>query len=157
MNILFLDLKAQYKTIKPEIDQAIKKVIKNQIFVLGPQLKAFEKEFAKYLGIKYAVGVNSGTDALILSLRSLGIGKGDEVITPANSFIATTAAIVQTGAKPVLVDCNKDTYQIDIKEVEKKITKKTKAILPIHLYGAPAEIDKLQELAKKYNRKINKI
>lgn len=150
MNISFLDLKAQYKTIKPEIDQAIKKVIKNQIFVLGPELKAFEKEFAKYLGIKYAVGVNSGTDALILSLLSLGIGKGDEVITPANSFIATTAAIVLTGAKPVLVDCKQDTYQIDIKQVEEAITKKTKAILTTHLYGAPAEIDKLQKLAKKY-------
>lgn len=149
MNIPFLNLKAQYKTIKPEIDEAIKRVVNSQIFVLGSELEAFEKEFAKYLGIKYAVGVNSGTDALILSLLSLGMGKGDEVITSANSFVATTAAIIQVGAKPILVDCDKDTYQIDINQVQKSITKKTKAILPVHLYGAPVEIDKLQKIAKK--------
>jgi len=149
VNIPFLNLKAQYKTIKPEIDEAIKRVVNSQIFVLGSELEAFEKEFAKYLGIKYAVGVNSGTDALILSLLSLGMGKGDEVITSANSFVATTAAIIQVGAKPILVDCDKDTYQIDINQVQKSITKKTKAILPVHLYGAPVEIDKLQKIAKK--------
>lgn len=149
MNIPFLDLKAQYKSIKPEIDEAVKRVIDSQYFVLGSELEAFEKEFAKYLRIKYVVGVNSGTDGLILALLSLGIGKGDEVITLANSFIATTTAIVQVGAKPVLVDCDSDTYQINVKQVEEKITKKTKVILPIHLYGAPAEIDKLKKIAKK--------
>lgn len=149
MNIPFLDLKSQHKTIKSEIDEAIKRVINSQIFVLGSELEAFEKEFAKYLGIKYVVGVNSGTDALILSLLSLGIGKGDEVITPANSFVATTAAVVSVGAKPILVDCDRDTYQIDINQVQKSITKKTKAILPVHLYGAPAQVNKLQKIAKK--------
>jgi dTDP-4-amino-4,6-dideoxygalactose transaminase len=149
VNIPFLDLKSQHKTIKSEIDEAIKRVINSQIFVLGSELEAFEKEFAKYLGIKYVVGVNSGTDALILSLLSLGIGKGDEVITPANSFVATTAAVVSVGAKPILVDCDRDTYQIDINQVQKSITKKTKAILPVHLYGAPAQVNKLQKIAKK--------
>lgn len=149
MNVPFLDLKTQYKNIKSEIDAAIKKVVDSQHFILGSELEAFENEFAKYLGVKYVVGVNSGTDGIILALLSLGIGKGDEVITPANSFIATTAAIVQTGAKPVLVDCDPDTYQIDVEQVEKAITKKTKAILPVHLHGAPAEIDKLQEIAKR--------
>jgi dTDP-4-amino-4,6-dideoxygalactose transaminase len=149
VNIPFLDLKSQYKTIAPKIDEAIKRVINSQIFVLGSELEAFEKEFARYLGIKYAVGVNSGTDALILSLLSLGISKGDEVITPANSFVATTAAIVQVGAKPILVDCDKDTYQIDINQVQASLTKKTKEILPVHLYGAPVQIDKLQKIAKK--------
>jgi len=149
MNIPFLDLKAQYKNIKPEIDVAIKRVVDSQHFVLGQELEAFENEFAKYLGVKYVVGVNSGTDGLILALLSLGIGKGGEVITPANSFIATTTAIVQVGARPVIVDCDPDTYQIDVKQTEKAITKKTKAILPVHLYGAPAEIDKLCEIAKR--------
>lgn len=151
MKIPFVNLKAQYKNIKPEIDKAIKRVVTTQAFILGKELEAFEKEFAKYLGVKHAVGVNSGTDGLILSLLALGIGKGDEVITPANSFVATTTAIVQVGAKPVLVDCDPNTYQIDVAQVEKKITKKTKAILPVHLYGAPCEIDKLQEIAKKNN------
>lgn len=150
MNIPFLDLKAQYKSIKPEIDEAVKRVIDSQYFVLGSELEAFEKEFAKYLGVKYVIGVNSGTDGLILALLSLDIGKGDEVIAPANSFIATTNAIVQIGAKPILVDCNPYTYQIDIKRVEEAITKITKAILPVHLYGAPSEIDKLKKVAKRY-------
>ena len=147
----FLDLKAQYKSIKSEINKAIGRVLESQHFVLGSELEEFEKEFADYIGVKYAVGVNSGTDGLILALISLGVGKGDEVITPANSFIATTSAIVQAGATPVLVDCDPDTYQIDIKQVEKKITKKTKAIIPVHLYGAPARIDELVRISRKHN------
>lgn len=150
MIIPFLDLKAQYKSIKAEVDTAIKEVVESQHFVLGPKAEEFEGEFAKYLGVKYAVGVSTGTDALVLALLALGIGKGDEVITPANSFVATTAAIVWAGATPVLVDCNPDTYEIDVNQVEKKINKKTKAILPVHLYGAPAEIDKLQTIANKH-------
>ena len=150
MKINFVDLKSQYKTIKPEIDKAIKKVVDSQRFILGPQLEAFEKEFAEYLGVKYVVGVGSGTDALILAMLCLGLKNGDEVITPANSFIATTTAIVQVGAKPVFVDCDSETYQIDINQVEKKINKKTKAILPVHLYGAPVEIKRLQVIANKH-------
>ncbi len=150
MNVPFLNLKEQYKSIKPEIDIAIRRVVDSQNFVLGKELESFEKEFSSYLGIKYAIGVNSGTDGLVLALLSLRIGTGDEVITPANSFIATTLAITQVGAKPVFVDCDPDTYQIDIKQVEEKINKKTKAILPVHLYGAPCEIGELKKIAKKY-------
>ena len=151
MKIPFLDIKRQYKNIRPEIDDAIKKVIFSQFFVLGSELEAFEKEFANYIGSKYCVGVNSGTDALILALLSLGIGKDDEVITPVNTFIATATAITYTGAIPVFVDCDPLTYEIDIKQVEKAITKKTKVIMPVHLYGAPVEIDRLQIIAKKHN------
>ena len=149
MEIPFLDLKSQYKSIQPEIDSAIKRVLDGQFFVLGPELEFFEKEFAEYLGSKYCVGVNSGTDALILSLLALGVGKGDEVITPVNTFIATATAITYTGAIPVFVDCDPLTYEIDIKQLEKAITKKTKVILPVHLYGAPADIEKIKEIAKK--------
>jgi dTDP-4-amino-4,6-dideoxygalactose transaminase len=148
MTVKFLDLQKQYRSIKTEIDEAIEKVLNSQSFVLGTELEAFEKEFASYIGIKYAVGVNSGTDGLILSLLALGIGSGDEVITPVNSFIATSLAITHVGAKPVFVDCDPDTYQIDVSKVEKNINKKTKAILPVHLYGAPCEIDKIKTLAK---------
>lgn len=150
MIIPFLDLKAQYQTIKPEIDDAIARVIQSQSFILGKELEEFEKEFANYLGIQYVVGVNSGTDGLILSLMSLGIGEGDEVITQPNSFIATTTAITQVGAIPVFVDCDSDTYQIDVNKIEEKINVKTKAILPVHLFGAPCEIDKIKEIARKH-------
>lgn len=149
MNISFVDLKSQYKSIEPEINVAIKRVVASQDFILGSELEAFEKEFAKYLGVRYVVGVNSGTDGLILSLLALGIGRGDEVITPANSYVATTTAIVFVGAKPILVDCDPNTYQVDVKKVEEAITKKTKAILPVHLYGAPAQLDKLREVSKR--------
>lgn len=151
MNIPFLDLKKQYKDIQEEVDTAISRVVKRQVFILGEELEAFEKEFASYLGCKYVVGVGSGTEGLILSLMALGIGKGDEVITPVNSFIATTIAITQVGATPIFVDCYSDTYQINVEQVREKITKKTKAILPVHLYGAPCEIMKLQKIAKESN------
>lgn len=149
MNIPFLSLHSQYKHIKQEIDRAVKRVIDRQYFILGEELTAFEQEFALYLGAKYVVGVGSGTDALILSLRALGIGKGDEVITQPNSFIATTLAITEIGATPVFVDVDPNTYQIDVNQIEAKITKKTKAILPVHLYGAPCEINHIVEIAKK--------
>lgn len=151
MIVPFLDLKPQYESIKEEIDSAISGVVSSQHFILGSELEAFEEEFAAYLGVKYVVGVNSGTDALILSLLALGIGKGDEVITPVNSFIATTMAIIQTGATPIFVDCDRDTYQIDAQRVEEKISKKTKAILPVHLYGAPFDVGKVKEIAEKNN------
>ncbi|CAN5127555.1 DegT/DnrJ/EryC1/StrS family aminotransferase [soil metagenome] len=150
MNIPFVNLKFQYKFIKPSIDAAIRRVVLSQDFILGSELDSFEKEFATYLGVNYVVGVNSGTDGLVLALLALGIGKGDEVITPANSYVATTTAIVFVGAKPILVDCDPDTYQIDVKKVEKAVTKKTKAILPVHLYGSPAELDQLQTIANRY-------
>lgn len=148
MKIAFLDLKRQYKSIKKEIDTAVKGVIDRQYFILGEELKNFESEFSEYLKVKYTVGVNSGTDGLILALRALGIGKGDEVITQTNSFIATTLAITELGAAPVLVDVNPDDYQIDINQVKKAITKKTKAILPVHLYGNLCDIHELKKIAK---------
>lgn len=150
MDIKFLDFDRQYKTLSKEIDKVIAGVLKRQVFILGSEVEAFEKEFAKYLGVKYVVGLNSGTDALEFCLRALDIKEGDEVITPANSFVATSLAISYVGAKPVLVDCDPDTYQVSVADIEKKITKKTKAILPVHLYGAPCEIDKIIKIAKKH-------
>lgn len=149
MNIPFLDLHRQYTGIKSEIDEAVKRVIEKQYFILGEEIDSLEKEFAEYLGVNHVLGVGSGTDALILALRALNIGKGDEVITQPNSFIATTLAITELGAKPVFVDVDPNTYQIDIDQIQSKITKNTKAILPVHLYGAPCDIEKIMQIAKK--------
>ncbi len=151
MKIPFLDLKVQYYSIKPEIDAAIQKTLENSTFILGPDIEEFEKEFAAFCNAKYAVAVNSGTAALHLALLSLGIGKDDEVITVPNTFIATAEAISHCGAKPVFCDINKDTYNIDENLIEEKITNKTKAIIPVHLYGNPSNMDKINEIAKKYN------
>lgn len=148
-HIPFLDLQRQYKKIRPEINQAIQRVFRRQFFILGEELAQFEKEFAAYLGIRYTVGVASGTDGLMLALWALDIGKGDEIITHANGYVATAIAISRVGAAPILVDCDPDTYQIDTRQVEKRITKKTKAILAIHLYGAPFNVNTLQKIAKK--------
>lgn len=151
MQVPFLDLKRQYLRIQSEIDEAIRRVVASQFFILGPELTAFEEALAGFLGIKYAVGVASGTDALILALRALDIGPGDEVITTPFTFVATTLAITEVGATPVFVDIDPDTYQIDVNLIADKITSKTKAILPVHLYGAPSEIEKLAALAAKHN------
>lgn len=120
MKIKFLDLQRQYKEIESQVTEAILSVVKRQSFILGEKVELFENEFANYLGAKYFVGVGSGTDGLYLSLWALGIGKGDEVITPVNSFIATTLAITQLGATPVFVDADPNTYQISVKDVQKK-------------------------------------
>ena len=118
-------------------------------FTLGKELQKFEKSFAKLIGTKYAVGVNSGTDAIKLSLKALGIKSGDEVITAANTFVATVGAITEIGAKPVFVDCN-DTFCINVDQLEKKITKKTKAIVPVHFTGYMTDMPKLMKISKKY-------
>lgn len=154
MPIPLVDLKAQYRAIKKEIDRAIFEAIKNTNFILGENVQKFEKEFAKFCKVKYAIGVGNGTDALYLALRVLGIKTGDEVITPPNTFIATVEAITLNGAKPVFVDINPETYNIDITKIEKAITKKTKAIVPVHLYGQPADIGPILKIAKKYNLKV---
>src|SRR3989344_4228128 len=151
MIINFVDLKKQYKTIKKEIDHAIKNVLTSAHFVLGEECTEFEKEFARFVGTKYAVGLGNGLSALELGMRALGIGEGDEVITPVNSYIASTEAIYFVGAKPVLVDCLEDTFNIDVDKAEKLITKKTKAIMPVHLYGQVTDMEKILKLAKKYN------
>lgn len=149
MAIEFVDLRRQYSTIKKEIHKAISRVLSNQFFVLGEDLERFEKAFASYLNISYVVGVDNGTDGLNLTMDVLGIGKGDEVITPVNSYISTTFCITNAGAKPVFVDVDPQTHQLDIEQVKKKITKKTRAILPVHLYGAPCDIEALIKLCKK--------
>ncbi len=154
MNIPLVDLKAQYKAIKSEIDQAVAQVIESGGFILGSEVKAFEEELAAYLGVKYAVGVASGTDALHLALLACGIKAGDEVITTPFTFVATAESIARCGALPVFVDINPRTYNIDPRKIEPKINKRTKAILPVHLYGEPADMGPVLELAKKYNLRL---
>ncbi len=154
MNIQLVDLKAQYETIKDEIDSAIKEVLAETAFIGGQRLKKFEEAFARFCSVKHCVGVGNGTDALFIALKTLGIGAGDEVITVANSFIATSEAITQTGARVVFVDIDPRTYNIDTNKIEEKITSQTKAIIPVHLYGQPADMDPIIALAKKYNLKI---
>lgn len=152
--IVFVDLKRQYGSIKNDIDQAISKVLNSAQFILGEECARFEEEFAKFVGTKFAVGVGSGFSALELGLRALEIGPGDEVITPANSFIASSSCISFVGAKPVLVDCREDTFNIDAEKAERLITKRTKAIIPVHFYGQVADMEEVRRLAKKHNLKI---
>lgn len=154
MRVSFVDLKRQYKKIKNEIDNAIFKVVNDGDFILGKELEAFEKEFASYCSSKFCAGVNSGTSALHFALTALGIGNGNEVILPANTFIATALAVSYTGAKPVLADIDRESYNIDSTKIKEKITKKTKAIVPVHLYGQTADMDPILELAKKYNLRV---
>ena len=149
--IKFVDLKAQYNSIKEGIDDAIQEVLDSTTFILGEQLKNFEKEFADFCSAKYCAGLNSGTSALHLALVAKGIGKGDEVVTTPNTYFATCEAISYTGAIPKLVDIEQDTFNMDPKKLEKAITPKTKAIIPVDLYGQPAEIKQIMEIAKKNN------
>ncbi|MEW6008944.1 MAG: DegT/DnrJ/EryC1/StrS family aminotransferase [Candidatus Omnitrophota bacterium] len=154
MKVPFVDLGVQHRQIKKEINQAINRVIKRGDFILGEELEKFEKEFAQFSNSSYAVGVSSGTDALFLALMSLGIGKGDEVIVPAFTYIATALAVSYSQAKPVFVDIEEDTYNIDVRKIEKAITKFTKAIIPVHLFGQPANMPEILKIAKKYNLKV---
>lgn len=150
----FVDLKTQYLALKKEIDPAIHKVMAKADFILGQEVELFEKEFSHFSGAVYGIGVASGTEALYLSLLALGIGSGDEVITAANTFVATVLPISYTGARPVLVDIDKETYNIDIALIRKAITRKTKAIIPVHLYGQPLDMDPIMKIAKEYNLKV---
>jgi len=154
MNIPFVDLKSQYASIKDEIDAAMADVLVNTAFVGGPFLKKFEDAFAQYCGTKHCVGVGNGTDAIFLALKALGIGEGHEVITAANSFIATSEAITMARANVVFVDIDPSTYNMDVNQIESKITPRTKAIIPVHLYGQPVDMDPISEIAKKHNLKI---
>jgi dTDP-4-amino-4,6-dideoxygalactose transaminase len=149
--IPFVDLKAQYHSIKPEIDAAIAGVLESSQFVLGPEVTAFEAEFAAYGGVKHAIGVNSGTSALHLALLAAGIGPGDEVITVTFTFVATAAAIGYTGATPVFVDIDPRSFTMDVSQIERAITPRTKAILPVHLYGQMADMDPILEIARRHN------
>ena len=149
-NIPFVDLKPQYNQLKQDINDVISQVIGRTAFILGDELDEFEQAFANYCGVKYAVGVGSGTAALDLIIRAYGIGPGDEVITTSNTFIATALAISSAGAKPVFVDIDPNTYNMDPEKVEEVITRQTKAILPVHLYGQPADMDPILELADQH-------
>lgn len=151
MNIKFLDLNAQYYQIKDEIDRAIAEVIESSSFILGPAVARFEENFAGFCGCKFTVAVNSGTTALSLTMKALGIGPGDEVITAANTFIATVAAIIETGATPVLIDIDPITRNINPDLVETVISQKTKAIIPVHLYGSMADMARIMPIADKRN------
>ncbi|MEF3255558.1 MAG: DegT/DnrJ/EryC1/StrS family aminotransferase [Deferribacterales bacterium] len=152
--IPMLDIKRELNIIGDEIKEEINKSLHATQFILGPNVKEFEEKAAKYLGCKYAVGVASGTDALHIALKAIGIKEDDEVITTPFTFIATAEAIVYCGGKPVFVDVDEKTMNIDVNKIEEKITSKTKAIIPVHLFGNPCEMDKIKDIAKKYNLKI---
>ena len=149
-----VDLKTQYLAIKEEIDSAVLGVIQSSAFILGRHGKALEQEIAAYHGVRHAIGVASGTDALHLALIAAGVGRGDEVITTPFTFIATAEAVSYVGGVPVFVDIEPDTFNIDPAQVKKKITKKTRAILPVHLYGHPAEMDIITEIAREHDLKV---
>lgn len=151
MIVPFVDLKNQYQDIAPEINAAISSVFKKSSFILGENVLKFEEEFCQYLGGGYAITVNSGTDALYLSLLACGITSGDEVITVSHTFIATYLAVIHVGASPIFVDIDPSTFNINTNKIEEKITKKTKAIIPVHLYGHPGDMNQIAKLAKKYN------
>ncbi len=147
----FLDLRAGYLELKPELDEAVARVLNSGWFLLGEELEAFESEYATYLGVKYCVGVGNGLEALHLSLRALGVGPGDEVLVPSNTYIATWLAVSYAGAIPVPVEPNERTYNLDPGKLEAAITNRTKGILPVHLYGQPADMDPILKLANKNN------
>jgi dTDP-4-amino-4,6-dideoxygalactose transaminase len=151
VKVPFVDLKAQYQSIKNEVQTAITNVVEESAFIGGKHVEAFEKDFAALCGVRHAVGVSSGTSALHLALVGLGVGPGDEVITAANTFIATTEAISHAGAKFTLVDMNSANYEIDVSKIETAITPRTKAIIPVHLYGQMAEMDVILDIARKHN------
>lgn len=152
--IPMVDLKRQYHALKTEIDAALADVLEQTQFILGPNVSQLEKEVAAYHGLPYAVGVANGTDALLLALRACGINAGDEVITTPFTFIATAEIIAQLGAQPVFVDIRPDTFTIDSRLIEEKITKKTKAIIPVHLFGQAADMKTIMEIAGRYKLKV---
>jgi dTDP-4-amino-4,6-dideoxygalactose transaminase len=154
MHIPFVDLKSQYLSLKQEFDEAVLKVLSETAFISGKYAKAFEEQFAGYLGAEHCVAVGNGTDALEIGLQAIGIRDGDEVLVPANTFFATAEAVGNIGATAVFVDIDAQTYNIDAARAEEKITPRTKAIIPVHLYGLPAEMDSIMALAKKHGLKI---
>lgn len=151
MSVPFLDLQAQYQSIKPKVSAAMQEVLDTSSYVLGPAVERFEKNFARYCGVEECIALNSGTAALALLMQAHGIGSGDEVITVANTFFATSEAISEIGAIPVLVDCEESTALIDVTKIETAITAKTKAIIPVHLYGRPADMDQISAIARTHN------
>ncbi|MFY0650659.1 MAG: DegT/DnrJ/EryC1/StrS family aminotransferase [Cyclobacteriaceae bacterium] len=154
MQVSFVDLKAQYNSIKPEIDAAIHGILDNTSFIGGPIVKEFEENFSRYCGTNHCVNCANGTDAIEIALQALGIGTGDEVIVPAMSWIATSEAVTTVGATPVFADILPTKWTIDPEEVKKKITAKTKAIIPVHFYGKPAEMAEIMEIAQENGLKV---
>lgn len=154
MNVPFVDLKLQYQRIKKEIDSAVANVFHHTRFIQGPEVSQFEEEFARYNNTKYCIGVNSGTDALILGMRALGLSPGDEVIVPVNTFIATVLGIVENKLTPVFVDIDPDDYGMDLGDLQRKISTKTKAILLVHLYGQPEKLDEIQCIIRDSGHRI---
>jgi dTDP-4-amino-4,6-dideoxygalactose transaminase len=152
--IALVDLKAQYHSMKDEIDAAVLSTLESGHFILGPAVSRFEESIAAYLGVKHAIGLASGTDALVLALRALNIGAGDEVIMPAYTFFATAGTVMSVGAKPVFVDVDPQSYEIDVTGIKAAITSKTKAIIPVHLYGHPAEMEPILAIAREFNLKV---
>jgi len=153
-SIPLVNLQKQYQEMATQIDDAVRDVCRRGDFVLGHAVQLFEESFAEYIGVRHCVGVGSGTDALHLILRALGIGRGDEVILPANTFIATAQAVSYAGATPVLVDCDQRTALIDVTKMEEAITPRTKALLPVHLYGQSADMDTINAVASRHNLSV---
>lgn len=151
MEISLIDLKAQYESLAEDLDKAALGVLSSANYIMGKTVTDFEKEFADFIGVKHAISVGNGTDALVLALKSMGIGEGDEVITTPFTFFATAETISAVGATPVFVDVDKETFNIDVTKIEEKITSKTKAIMPVHIFGQSADMDEINEIAKKHN------
>src|SRR6266513_2626830 len=154
MQIPLVDLQAQYRTIKQEVISAIEEALESMQLFLGPHTQAFERDFATYCDCRYGVGVATGTDALVLALRACDIGNGDEVITVANTFIATVEAIALVGATPVFVDVEPDTYTLDYRQLEQVHTERTRAIIPVHLFGHPVDMQPVLNFAHKYGLRV---
>lgn len=152
--IPLVDLIAQYHSIKVEIDAAVHATLESGHFILGPAVSKFEESIASYLGVDHAIGLASGTDALVLALRALDIGAGDEVIVPAYTFFATAGTVMSVGATPTFVDIDPVTYEMDVAQIEARVTPKTKAIIPVHLYGHPTDMDPVLELARSHRLKV---
>jgi dTDP-4-amino-4,6-dideoxygalactose transaminase len=146
-----VDLKSQYLRIKPQVDNAISNVIDSTQFINGDEVKNFQSELADYMGVRHVITCGNGTDALQISMMALGLKPGDEVITPSFTYIATTEVIGLLGLKPVFVDCDSKTFNISVEEIEKAITKNTKAIVPVHLFGQSCEMNKIMKIAEKHN------
>lgn len=154
MNIPLVDLKAQYKLVEEKAGKAVMEVLSSANYIMGKEVLEFEKEFAEYIGVRHAISVGNGTDALVLALMAAGVGKGDEVITTPFTFFSTAESISSVGAIPVFVDVEKETYNIDPLKIEEKITEKTKAIMPVHIFGQAAKMDQIMAIAKKHNLKV---
>jgi dTDP-4-amino-4,6-dideoxygalactose transaminase len=151
MTVPFVDLQAQYRAIKSEVDEAIGRVLDTSAFILGREVEEFERAFAAYVGAEFCVGVGSGTAAIQLALTACGVGPGDEVIVPANTFFATAEAVSTAGATPVFADCHPDTSNLDPAQIERAVTPRTRAVIPVHLYGRPADLDPIFEAAARHN------